>query len=112
MPVATGQRLALAKRSSRARIWQAMRVLRRFDAPTLAATADVILPTVDGYLYPLARAGYLRRLRPRRYHQPLGHSQWVLVRDSGPQNPRLTHRGSQVYDPNTGAVIALREVAP
>lgn len=49
------------KRTQRQRLWQAMRVLRSFDLPTLMMTANVQRPAAMELIGILTRGGWLRR---------------------------------------------------
>lgn len=83
------------------KVWQAMRVLRRFTVADLVATAEVGESLARKYVRALAQAGHLVNARPRVSGRPGSWELWQLLRDSGPQAPiKRTHGG--VYDPNSG----------
>lgn len=82
----------------RSRIWQSMRVLRRFTVPDLAATAEVSEDRAREFVRWLHRIGYLRQLR-HATGNPGGHALYQLVRDTGPKPVRVGRDG--IYDPNT-----------
>ncbi len=83
----------------RDRIWQSMRVLRRFTLPDLVATTGASRENAKKYVRGLVRAGYLRCLSPYARGRKGGHAVWMLARDTGPHAPRLQADG-QTYDPN------------
>ena len=87
--------------NARYRIWRSMRILRRFTAPDLCATAEAGRWNVQQYMLALARAGYLRIAVPRKCGVRAGHAIYALARDTGPNPPRI-HRDGTVYDPNPG----------
>lgn len=57
------------------------------------------------YLNALVRVGYLEK-KPAK---GLGQPRFLLLVDHGNKAPRWHRRLQEVYDPNTGAVISLRE---
>lgn len=101
-----GAKTRVWKRQPRARdrAWQSMRILRRFTLPDLCATAEIGLENAKKYMGGLWRAGYLRRIQECRSGHKGGHAVWMLVRDTGPQAPRLQRDGG-TYDPNLHQVF-------
>ena len=93
-----------ARRTARDRIWQSMRILRRFSLPDLVVTAETGESTCLKYTRGLCAAGIVRILSPRENGVKGGHVQWALARDLGPKAPRLRADGT-TFDPNTGAVL-------
>ncbi len=89
-------------------VWQAMRIMRGgFTTATLLTTADTGESAVHKYTRALARAGYLRLVKPRMSGHTGSRDLWALVRDTGPLAPIRRHDGSGVYDPNTGLAWGL-----
>jgi len=76
------------------RVWAAMRILKQFTIPELAATAEAGKNNVEFYTLGLARDGYLRIVRPRLSGVKAGSAIYALVNDVGPIAPRA-HRSSQ-----------------
>lgn len=70
--------------SGRRRMWRALRFSGWLSARDLAAIAAVPLPTAARYLRALHHGGLVRRLET----QTAG-VRWCLVRDFGPQLPRV-----------------------
>lgn len=92
----------------RLRIWQAMRIMREFSTPDLAAACELgDNPRIAlAYISALRRAGYLRTRQPQRgIHRPAIHT---LVRNTGPHPPAIVHRGVTVWDPNTDTEYRIR----
>ena len=83
------------------RVWQCMRVMRRFTRGQLMTTAEAGETAVQKYVRALADAGYLRLVAPRVNGRPGSQDEWQLVRDSGPQPPIRRKDGNGVFDPNT-----------
>jgi len=84
---------------ARQRMWQSMRVLRKFTAAEIVATAEVGASNASKYIRSLVRTGYLRVVTPKQEGVTGGHAAYLLVRNSGPYAPRI---GKQdVLDPNT-----------
>lgn len=86
-----------APENGNARLWRAMKMLKRFTARELALAASiedrpVRHQTAAAYLVNLGRAGYLRRE---------DNAGWRLIKDTGPLAPMI-QRGKHVYDQNTG----------
>ena len=93
-----------------ARVWQSMRVMRRFTTANLQATAEAGESAVRKYLMALRQAGYVRLVQARSSGHAGSRDVWALVRDSGPAAPIRRADGSGVYDPNTGALYVLDAV--
>lgn len=102
----------------RTKLWQSMRILRRFTSADLAMTAEAGRSNTQHYMRALANAGYLLLVRPRVSGSPGSRHLWQLVRDAGPQMPIVWTDG-RVFDPNTGKTwcsegleVASSPVAP
>ncbi len=89
------------------RVWQSMRVMRRFSTANLQATAEAGESAVRKYLMALRRAGFVILVQERVSGRPGSRDVWALVRDSGPAAPIRRHDGSGVYCPNTDKLHAL-----
>lgn len=81
---------------ARERVWSAIRILKRFTIPELAATAEAGKSNVTHYVLGLKRNGYLRVFRPRLSGAKAGSAIYVLVNDTGPIAPRAlrVHEGA------------------
>lgn len=98
--------------SARDRIWQSMRVLRRFTHAELAATAETSDRNVQTFLWRLQRAGYVRRVQQGHGGELPRAALYTLARDTGPKSPlpkRLPGKG--VRDRNTEELFAEAPVA-
>jgi hypothetical protein len=93
--------------NGRDRMWSAMRILRQFSIPDLAAVAVCKNHSAEIFVYALFRNGYLRVVRPRASGVKMGSAIYALVNDTGPLAPRLRSDGT-VYDAN----LAPPRVAP
>lgn len=92
---------AVTAGNARYKIWHSMRILRRFTAAGLIATAEAGESNVQRYVKALRLAGYLRVTRAKREGVKGGHPIYLLARDSGPNPPRVRVDGT-VDDPNSG----------
>lgn len=91
-----------------AKIWNAMRMLRRFTATDVCAVVEsAALGYVKAYARRLASTGFLRVHRDGGNAAPT----YQLVRDSGPVAPSITSRRTRVYDHNTTTEYAIDEQA-
>lgn len=81
-------------KSAQQRLWITMRVHRRFTASDIASSAAVKIGTAQAYIGKLLRVGYLRRTNPMPRSGPGVIGIYVLIRDSGPNTPRLRADGS------------------
>jgi hypothetical protein len=90
------------------RIWQSMRVLRRFTAAELQAAAAAGKSQVGKYLSALKGAKIVRIAQPRVSGRPGSYDVWQLVRDLGPLAPILRKDGAAVFDPNGQRAWAAR----
>lgn len=82
-------------KTSRQRIWEAIRTLRGdFDNYAIARKAQADDETVKTYLSCLLKAGFINRTNPDASRQtPATYS---LVRDNGVEAPRLDRKGNPV----------------
>jgi hypothetical protein len=87
------------------RIWAAMRILKQFTIPELAATAEAGKNNVEFYTLGLARDGYLRIVRPRVPGVKAGSAIYALINDSGPVAPRV-HRGASILADERAVQVA------
>jgi len=92
------QRTPMAPTEGRSRMWQSMRMLRRFSTAEVQATAEVSAVQSRRYIYALLQNGYVRQVQPRQYGVPCGHPVYLLIRDTGPHAPRIGKQ--QLRDPN------------
>lgn len=100
----------VADRDGRARMWRAMRILRRFDLPTLTMAATVTRRSAEDYVNCLMRAAFLRR-EARGKGAACTWSTYALAGDHGPRTPVVRHRKGadglrvrEVFDPNSGKI--------
>lgn len=105
------------------RLWTAMRVLRTFDIPILAITAEASENAVRGYIGLLRRAGYIKIVSAPRGRAG-ARLTYALIRNTGRHAPRerllVIQRGvpgerRELHDPNTGTrvdVTPSRKSAP
>jgi hypothetical protein len=96
---------------ARQRLWNSIRVFKRFTSGQLEATAEVTRANLQKYLLALSRSGYLALARPKQNGKSLGHAVWRLARDSGPHAPIVRTDGSGVYDPNQNQLYPYRDEA-
>jgi hypothetical protein len=100
------------ERTTRDRMWSSMRVLRRFDLPTLMITAEATRRSAEDFINCLLRAGFLNR--EHRGNSTRGDwSIYVVIRRSGSKTPIVSHgtrdgvRFRQVVDPNDGSTFDI-----
>jgi hypothetical protein len=95
-------------RSLQSRLWQVMRIRRRFTTADLEAEARlgeeaIRRGSVQTYVRALALTGYLR-LEGTQHTGAVRHNVYVLARDTGPKAPRPQQWVLvRVYDPNEDA---------
>lgn len=89
-PRMTKSGLLERKTTGRQRMWNAIRVQKRFDMPWLMYTADVSRRAAETYLNHLIRAGYLRTIE-RGCSRRGTWSSYLLVRNTGRLAPAITH---------------------
>lgn len=94
------------------RVWQSMRILRRFTVPDLVATAELGESASGKYVRALARAGFVRLVQALQSGKAGSRNVWQLVRGAdSPIAPIVRKDGSGVFDPNTGVAWGLNGVA-
>lgn len=98
--------------NARQRIWNALRVYKRFTAAEIAPVAEATQDNVQKYLRALARSGYLRLERAKRNGCVDGHAVWKLLRNSGPRCPIVRTDQGSVYDPNSDEQYPCRPARP
>lgn len=88
--------------TQRARIWRAMRVLKKFTSTELIVQANrddetISYSNIIIFLRQLEAADYIvilgARSRPNR---------WILIKDTGRYPPVFNFKDRKAYDPNTG----------
>ena len=106
-PPAVGETARAPKpRSTRQRIWSAVRVMKRFDLVEVCIAASVEKRAARRFLNQLTRAGYLARTD----RAGDDHPRWRLTRPSGPNHPGVEYAGRTVValvDRNSGQRFAL-----
>jgi len=85
--------------SGRARMWLAMRMLRRFTLPDICATAEVEDNNALQFTRSLMKGGFLRCEVPRRSGVTAGSAMYALAIDAGPMAPQV-RRDGEIHDPN------------
>lgn len=98
----------------RQRLWTAMRVLKRFDLPTIIIAAESTRRSAEDFINVLLRTGYIAR--QTRGNPMTGEwSVYALKRRSGPTAPIVTQpmlgcgrRGRVLFDPNDGTRHDIR----
>jgi hypothetical protein len=104
----TGRRAAV-QGTFRARLWRALRVLRKATVPDLVRLAGTgeeadAEGNAHKYLAALTRSGHVVVLSGRakgRAQGSNGFKQFVLAKDTGPLAPSVHPARSEVFDPNT-----------
>ncbi len=90
---------------SRQRLWSAARVLRQFDATTLAMAASTTEAAALQYVRLLVTSGHIAQLSgdaPERGSAPA----YRIARNSGPKAPYWS--GGRIHDPNQVATYMTR----
>ena len=82
------------------KVWQSMRILRRFCTAELLATTGATQRLTETFVRALSQTGYLRLVAPRVNGRPGSRNIWQLVRDTGPLPPVRRGQGG-VWDANT-----------
>lgn len=95
-------------KNARQRAWNAMRVLKVFDALGLEISAAISQANLEKYLKALYRAGYLHQDRPKQNGKSGGYVIWRLVGYTGPLAPIVRSDRSGVYDPNRAQFVPFR----
>lgn len=83
---------------ARTRLWRSMRALRRFTVADLEATSEATANHARKYVKKLLVAGYLRVVEAKREGVAGGHPVYQLLRNTGPEAPRMGKGG--LLDPN------------
>lgn len=94
------------QRSTRQRIWSAVRVMKSFDLVEICFAATVETRAARRVLNQLTRAGYLTRTE----RAGDDHPRWRVIRPSGPHHPRVEYDGRTVValvDRNNGQRFPL-----
>lgn len=100
------------QRSQRARLWSAMRVLKRFNLPELIIASGCTRRSAEEIINVLHRAGYLRQLSRGNPMQG-SWSVYLLAANSGPKPPVISTYGGKktLTDPNNGKVVDVTQVS-
>ncbi len=73
--------------TARARIWQSIRIMRRFTIPDLCRTANAGRWNVKKFVQGLERHGYIAGQKGFCPGRPGVHKVWRLINDTGPEHP-------------------------
>ncbi len=97
------------RRTSRDKMWAAIRITKKFDLARLEEIAGATRANAQRFVLALCRAGYLAELRRQPGEAPSsnGFKRWFLVDDSGPATPTIKADG-RIWDPNTRAFREVR----
>ncbi len=94
------------KRTTRDKIWAAMRMLQTFTYAELELRTGAAYTSLQPYLTALHKAGYLAIIRK------IGRDKiYRLVNDTGFQTPQIKHNKKWVFDPNTGDIKEIHHAA-
>jgi hypothetical protein len=106
----------------RDRLWQAIRKERK---GTIGGFLSIVLQEGENeakalvnaqkYISFLCRAGYMQRLPGKQQGTALtsnGFNRYILIVNNGPKAPVVCGRQTRLLDPNTGAIIELKEAQP
>lgn len=114
----TGRRKPNRRATLRDRAWRSMRALEKFTLGDLIELAedDSRDPAhnLGRFLRALVAAGLvveLRRRSPGTAPTSNGAKRYMLMRDPGPQTPRICRRGTELWDPNEETAYPLRPEA-
>ncbi len=101
--------VAPPRTTARQRIWASIRILKRFDVPTLQITAEASRRAVETYINALMRAGYVRRVT-RGHHKAGSWSVYQLALNTGRRAPAVTQRDGAtiILDRNNGTRREIR----
>lgn len=84
----------------RRKVWQSMRILRRFTIPDLCRTSGASLTNTRKFIRRLAAHGYVAKQGRFIGGRPGEYQAWRLVRDIGPDYPtRCGTCGRPLGDP-------------
>jgi len=80
--------------TDRQRMWQSMRILRRFCLPDLARTAEVKIDNARKYVLALERHGFLVSSSASDYTRGKRgvYKHWSIRRNPGPDHPLVCSR--------------------
>lgn len=93
-----------AKPNTRSKMWQSMRVLRKFTAPEISAASESELRPARSYINALIEAGYVHITRVSS-GEVGDFTSYQIARDTGPHAPRLRAGNEAIFDPNTNQEV-------
>jgi hypothetical protein len=80
----------------RRKVWQSMRILRRFTIPDLCRTSGASSSNVRKFIHRLAEHGYVAMQVPNVSGRTGSYHGWRLVKDTGPEYPMKCERCGNV----------------
>ena len=92
---------------TRQRMWNSIRVLRKFDIPDVMMAAEVKRNTVSRFFVELSKAGYIRKIHPRGAKQG-DRSVFILCRNTGPIAP-IARKKLGMWDENEQKLYEAKE---
>lgn len=87
------------KHDAQAKLWAAMRILRRFTMPDLMTIAEVKYNRASNFTNQLDKAGYVKKVLPNDNGKAGSYTVYYLYRDTGPKPPIIGIDGV-AYDQN------------
>ncbi len=80
------------KNTSRRKVWQSMRILRRFSVPDLCRTSGAKTNNVRKFVLGLLKHGYVAKISDNLSGHAGSYHAYRLVRDVGPEYPMRCER--------------------
>ncbi|KQC11103.1 MAG: hypothetical protein APR55_08145 [Methanolinea sp. SDB] len=88
--------------SMRSKVWQSIRIFRRFTLPDLCRTADARINNVRKFVRRLEEHGYVAKVGGYVSGRGGSYQGWRLVKDAGPNYPTRCRRcGRPLGEPCT-----------
>ena len=97
MPGIKGMTVHKPRRTAvRRKVWQSMRILRRFTIPDLCRTSGASSSNIRKFIRRLAEHGYVAIQEPNVSGRTGSYHGWRLVKDTGPDYPMKCERCGRV----------------
>ncbi|MDQ6957207.1 MAG: hypothetical protein Q9M21_08425 [Mariprofundaceae bacterium] len=94
--------MAKKEKSPRQRAWKAMRIMTQWTLGDIESTAEISRANAESFVYALVKAGYVRRIQPKKNGVKGGYAVYRLVKNTGPRCPVTANYNAIIHDRNTG----------
>ncbi len=87
-----GRKRLSSARAARRKIWQSMRIMRRFTMADLCRTSGAQISNVSKFIFLLKKHGYISPFGQYTRGRAGSYKSYRLIKDTGPEHPVLCNK--------------------